>query len=612
MFDLYYSKHKNNGIFQYLENEDTYSNMQNYIPLYNTFFNLNDTNWNNVNLNNDTYLESIVKKHSDTNYTIQVNNNKQSYNTETFVKLAPLYDPVKFMSGKYASLSDDEIFELPKYSSEETNTPLTTYSNSLNIQAKKESIYNSAYTDSFFSYLTSKIYNSHNFIHGLQFYGSYIGIKNNLTINIADEIDYLQESEYFFQSNNKEFTIDKSIRNEIMNIGTRKYKAGLKFSSSALSEFSLDNIEDLQLDDVFNSNESASIKTEYNEEIIYNHSISKDDASSKHTNSSSSSCSSRFSNTSSSSQEEHDDDCDESYDDDEDNETDDEDGKHGENETHENDNDTMNGSVCNSSVLSDESMVVNVTLHKCPVHLIFLEKMEDTLDSYIMNNELSVTEWKSILFQVVCQLYAYQHMFDFTHNDLHTNNIMYQTTEKKHIIYNINGAYYKVPTYGKLYKIIDFGRAIYRFKGQRICSDSYQKKGDAHTQYNCEPFYNENKKRLEPNYAFDLCRLGCSLYDYFEEEIVLSNLGKSTQHTVIADLIDEWCTDDNGMNILYKKNGRDRYPGFKLYKMIARTVSKHTPKQQLDNGVFDAFKTSKKKLNKRAKIIYIDRLPSYV
>ena len=58
-------------------------------------------------------------------------------------------------------------------------------------------------------------------------------------------------------------------------------------------------------------------------------------------------------------------------------------------------------------------------------------------------------------------------MFEFTHNDLHTNNIMFNKTEKKFINYYYNGKYYKVPTYGKIYKIIDYGRSIYKFKGKK-------------------------------------------------------------------------------------------------------------------------------------------------
>ena len=79
----------------------------------------------------------------------------------------------------------------------------------------------------------------------------------------------------------------------------------------------------------------------------------------------------------------------------------------------------------------------------------------------------------------------------------------------------------------------------------------------------------------------------------------------------IKKLIEEWCTDDKGKNILYKKNGEERYPDFKLYKMIARTVHKHTPEKQLETNFFNKFVTSKKKLPKKAKIFNIDSLPSY-
>jgi hypothetical protein len=76
----------------------------------------------------------------------------------------------------------------------------------------------------------------------------------------------------------------------------------------------------------------------------------------------------------------------------------------------------------------------------------------------------------------------------FTHNDLHTNNIMYIETDKEFIYYTHNQIHYKVPTYGRIYKIIDFGRSIYRFKNKMFYSDCFEKHGDANGQYNCEPF----------------------------------------------------------------------------------------------------------------------------
>jgi len=201
---------------------------------------------------------------------------------------------------------------------------------------------------------------------------------------------------------------------------------------------------------------------------------------------------------------------------------------------------------------------------------------------------------------------AYQKMFVFTHNDLHTNNIMYNKTDKTFLFYKYKNVYYKVPTFGRIYKIIDFGRAIYRYKDKIICSDSYHPKGDAATQYNCKPYLNENKPTLNPNKSFDLCRLGCALYDYFLEDLE----DKSVVINPIGKLIEEWCEDDNDKNILYKKNGDERYPDFKLYKMIARTVHKHTPDNQLDRVIFYKYQTKKKKIKKKP-IMNIDNFPVY-
>ena len=80
--------------------------------------------------------------------------------------------------------------------------------------------------------------------------------------------------------------------------------------------------------------------------------------------------------------------------------------------------------------------------------------------------ELELEHWKSCLFQIIMSLLVYQKLFDFTHNDLHTNNIMFKKTEKMYLYYYYNKKYYKVPTYGRIYKIIDFGRAIYKFKNK--------------------------------------------------------------------------------------------------------------------------------------------------
>ena len=194
-----------------------------------------------------------------------------------------------------------------------------------------------------------------------------------------------------------------------------------------------------------------------------------------------------------------------------------------------------------------------------------MEQLNNTLDSLLVDKiVINDNELTSCFFQVVMTLLTYQKSFDFTHNDLHTNNIMFQKTDKKYVNYRYNEKYYRVPTYGKLYKIIDFGRAIYKFNGKQIISDCFYNKGEADGQYNFSILKKENKKEIQPNKGFDLCRLGCSLYDYFIEDV------DDEIKRPIVKLISDWTTDDNGKNILYKENGEERYPDFKLYKIITR------------------------------------------
>ena len=63
--------------------------------------------------------------------------------------------------------------------------------------------------------------------------------------------------------------------------------------------------------------------------------------------------------------------------------------------------------------------------------------------------------------------------------------------------------------------------------------------------------------------------------------------------------------------MLYKNNGVERYPDFKLYKMIARYVHNHTPVAQLDRPEFSKFIISNKNIPKSENIINIDELPCY-
>ncbi len=235
------------------------------------------------------------------------------------------------------------------------------------------------------------------------------------------------------------------------------------------------------------------------------------------------------------------------------------------------------------------------------------------------NDEVTSPEqWSSILMQIIMTLVAYQKLFGFTHNDLHTNNVMFIETQKEYLYYTYDGKHYRVPTFGKIFKVIDFGRSVYKFKNITMCSDSFHSSGDAATQYNFPPYMNSKKPLLEPNFSFDLCRLACSMFDYFipmgdVDSIDSDRVKQLISNNPIIALIDEWVRDDKGRNVLYKSSGKERYPDFKLYKMIARTVHNHVPAKQLTNPLFSKYEVKRSSLSGNAKqqFMNIDDWPEY-
>jgi hypothetical protein len=554
MFGLFYKKNDNSALFKEF-GENNLKDIQNYIPIYKKFFKLGEKNYKSINLNQPFHITSVEKTDQINKYTCSVKSDASEKKLKTFFKFSPLIDPIKYMVGKYGNITNKIRTALPKL---ENNS----------CHAKVLDPNNAAYVDGFFTYLTSNLLHTHNFIHGVDFFGSFLAIQENFQLNIFDDLEYLTDSEYFHKHKGKLFDIDATHEDMFFEGDTRNYKKKIQISKK-ISNKSICSLNDDIFDGVFRNTKEVVSPIKLTESLIFEFNLENKKIRSTPC-STNSTCSSRSSHTSSedSEQDSAQDDCsDESYD-----------------------------------STTDSDIICAAVIKDFPVQIICLECLENTLDS-LLQDELSVNEWKSCLFQTIMTLISYQKMFNFTHNDLHTNNIMFNATDKQFIFYRYNKTYYKVPTYGRLFKIIDFGRSIYTYKDKLICSDSFHSKGDAATQYNCEPYINKNKARLEPNYSFDLCRLGCSLYDYFIDDIEVKT-------NPIATLISDWCKDDKGRNILYKKCGEERYPEFKLYKMIARTVHNHTPQNQIKNVIFSEYISSKKKVGKR-KMIDIDTLPIY-
>jgi len=588
MFSLYYKKNNNNLLFSELENNG-FSEIQNYIPIYSEFFELSKNNYNQINLNSKYSISTIEDTHDSNFFLINVEDkNKENLKKISFFKYSPLLNPLKFLTGKYKKINKNSKLNPTlncEYSDKDSHLKKIYDSN------------NTSYVDGFFSFLSSKLLNHHDFTFGNDYYGSFLGIQKEFNTNVFDDLDYLHQSEFFHKNKGEMFKMD-NFDASLLDDDTRKYREKIIMEDSN-EPLSIDEIDNDSFDNVFEltvENLEKLNEIDLNNNIVYQKLKNKSNSDVSSNTDTSSNISEVLS--------EYDSDTTDSDNTDSDSDNDDDTSD---------DNDETIISCSNSDISEYSSSMdenINCVIYNFPVQIICMEHMHETLDSYIETNEMSDLEWKSCLIQILFILTTYQKCFDFTHNDLHTNNIMYVKTEKQHIYVKYDSQYYKIPTFGKIFKIIDFGRAIYKFKGKQLCCDSYNFKEDAANQYNFEPYKNPNKPEILPNKSFDLCRLGCSLYDYFVDDFRDEN----NEENEIVKLMIKWTRDDKNQNILYKKNGHERYPDFKLYKMIARTVHHCEPHNELNNSMFSCFKISKKKIQKRKlkNVINIDDIPCYV
>lgn len=603
------------------------SEVQNYQPIHKLFFDVNknnvdtinfETKWSineifenddedeeyeekqklehrinkeNVNTDSDSNSESTSIQDSPLlhifNCGLLNNKNNKKYK-DVFFKLAPLIDPIKYLTGKYKNNMSD-VIQLPKYNGV-LGGDLEPTTNK--IRQKINNIHNSSYIDGFFAYLSGRLLNEYNMINGVNYYGSYVAIKKDFKINIYDDLELLEDSTFFKEKCKDLFSIDDF--DDIFESDKPKLKP-IVIHDDVIHPYDNSNniidFEELQKLNIDINNIDISPTNAVMNLVDLTEANCGDDSdyNSDRSSDSESSCSSGVSHTETSSDTEI--------------------------------NESTNDALSNSSFeeqsstysdLSDEEVIL--TIPEFPINIICMDACDDTFDNLIMDGSMTPQEWYSAFFQINMILLIYQKAFNFTHNDLHTNNVMYCETEVKHVFYKYNKKLYKVPTFGRIFKIIDFGRAIFTLDKQRFCSDSYAKDGDASTQYNTEPFLNNGKKRIEPNHSFDLCRLGCSIFDYLIQDIEdvckYVKADDPTSMDYVIRLIIEWCSDDNGLNMLYKRNGNERYPDFKLYKMIARCVHKHTPCAQLERDIFKQYITTKS--TKSDMFTDVDVIPRFI
>ena len=249
-----------------------------------------------------------------------------------------------------------------------------------------------------------------------------------------------------------------------------------------------------------------------------------------------------------------------------------------ESDKEESDNDSDNDSDKEDDSFDD--CIAKLT--KIPTQLLFIEKLEGTLED-LLDENIDEETLSSCIFQISFALTYLQKHYHFTHNDLHINNVMFLKTESKYLYYKYNNLYYRVPTHGYIFKIIDFGRAIFTYHNKVYMNDVFSNYGEAGGQYTYPDqvkFKIERERRyINPNYHFDLCRLSMTIIEELDSDRYSEKFLKFLNHM---------CTNNCDLSFC------DMPDDFYLYKSIAKDACNCLPREIITNDIFKSYRVKKK------------------
>lgn len=273
------------------------------------------------------------------------------------------------------------------------------------------------------------------------------------------------------------------------------------------------------------------------------------------------------------------------------------------------DNNGINKCDQYSTICHDDIDKYKVTYNNFPVCLMATEVMDFDLGDFIEDNLLVCNTDEdpsilfednitSILFQTVAAISIVHNFWELYHNDLHLGNIMFKNTNKDYIYYYFKNAYYKVPTFGKIVKIIDWNRATMKYNGVQLNNLEYTNCGDCKDMYRFDNSIQNQKKRIQPNPSFDLAILAFEILNISKK--ILNKKSK------LYKLLIDWTNMSNGDNIFshFSKND-DTESDFHLYIYISKFCNNAIPIKQITKPIFTQYKINKSDIPKNEKIYII-------
>lgn len=511
------------------------SNSQVYLPFFSKYIKFhNKYSKKMFNLKGDFTLLEIISADEDTKKKLQGKiklkliknefyskakdfNDYKNYiiEKEVFIKSNPILDVLKFMEGDYEFNSI-----IPSNESNLTNKKINNHNNN-------------AYIENMGCYILNKL-NKKNYTSIFpEYYGGFNGIAESYEHDISEDYNFISNDDWFNERNGVDFdliydnNLDDYQKLSLENLEKLDYKKEKQEKKTDIEIENLDEILDeeeieIDLEEIYKKEqlETSSInKLSDNEENISDEGSVSDENSDIGIS---------------------DDDSNASW----------------------------------STINSDESVLCAeywVKLKKVPIQILCMESYNLTLTD-LEKEGINEDEWLSILFQICFGLSAAQEHIGFIHNDLHSDNIMFKKIDEEFKYFRYQDIYFRIPTFGKELKIIDFARGIFKIKNQIYYSDVFERNGDAGGQYGNPPSIFLKKKL---NYNFDLARLSTTIVEFFDSD------------SPIFDLLVGWTG--------YKEEGIERNfnqldDNFNLYVTITKYARNSLPKNQLLKEIFNLFR----------------------
>ena len=134
-----------------------------------------------------------------------------------------------------------------------------------------------------------------------------------------------------------------------------------------------------------------------------------------------------------------------------------------------------------------------------PCYLLATEKAEMDIDVLYEHDKLDYHSLLSFSFQIYAAITTMMLIFGIKHNDLHLSNVLLSITKEQYIYYKYKNQYFRVPTYGYIIKVIDWGRATYEFNGHGGWNEIFASDNDCFCQYYYPKINNRGKDSSMPS-----------------------------------------------------------------------------------------------------------------